>query len=179
MALLDLRIFYHKSYVHKFTHSFINSLIQYGRASSLDVVTLRYANVASNALLVFNSAVNIVVYCLADTQRDRSRASITESLRDGWILLHKRTSLLGTACCSKWHTLCRVGTLGPFHTGKSLSKATFERPKSRDCLCMHFARGPLPKSKFITFESVLFTLESFKCDFEATFERKLAVRNRP
>jgi len=33
-------------------------------AVRLDVTTLRYANVASNALLVFNSAVNIVVYCL-------------------------------------------------------------------------------------------------------------------
>jgi len=30
----------------------------------LDVITLRYANIASNALLIFNSAVNIVVYCL-------------------------------------------------------------------------------------------------------------------
>lgn len=30
----------------------------------LDVTSLRYANLAINALLVFNSAVNIVVYCL-------------------------------------------------------------------------------------------------------------------
>jgi len=41
---------------------------EFARASStvvqLDVPTLRYANIASNALLVFNSAVNIVVYCL-------------------------------------------------------------------------------------------------------------------
>ena len=29
-----------------------------------DLTTLRYANIASNALLIFNSAVNIVVYCL-------------------------------------------------------------------------------------------------------------------
>ena len=39
--------------------------MEFGRTSwNVDVIKLRYANVACNALLVFNSAINIVVYCL-------------------------------------------------------------------------------------------------------------------
>jgi len=49
----------------------------------LDLITLRYANVASNALLVFNSAVNIVVYCLVGKRFRR-------------ILLDE---MLTTSCC--------------------------------------------------------------------------------
>jgi len=49
----------------------------------LDLITLRYANVASNALLVFNSAVNIVVYCLVGKRFRR-------------ILLDE---MLSTSCC--------------------------------------------------------------------------------
>ena len=35
-----------------------------GAAVWLDIPSLRYANVASNALLTLNSAVNFAVYCL-------------------------------------------------------------------------------------------------------------------
>ena len=40
-----------------------NSVFDFDRESS-SVIKLRYANIASNALLIFNSAVNIVIYCL-------------------------------------------------------------------------------------------------------------------
>lgn len=67
-----------------------NTVLEFAKVSStdipvgIDLITLRYANIACNMLLVFNSAVNIVVYCLVGKRFRR-------------ILLDE---MFGSSCCS-------------------------------------------------------------------------------
>ena len=67
------------------------TVLYFAKASStaiqLDLITLRYANYACNAMLIFNSAVNIVVYCLVGKRFRR-------------ILLDEMLSCSCCRCCS-------------------------------------------------------------------------------